>query len=58
MSRKIGNDDAQAIALYQKITAITGCDRINDVRNKKLLSEPQLRDFINKQYQGRIVPVF
>ncbi|MEH2109653.1 hypothetical protein [Nostoc sp.] len=24
----------------------------------KLLNEPQVRDFINKQYQRRIVPVF
>ncbi|MEH2022757.1 MetQ/NlpA family ABC transporter substrate-binding protein [Nostoc sp.] len=24
----------------------------------KLLNNPQVRDFINKQYQGRIVPVF
>ncbi|MEI1375338.1 MetQ/NlpA family ABC transporter substrate-binding protein [Nostoc sp. UHCC 0926] len=24
----------------------------------KLLNDPQVRDFINKQYQGRIVPVF
>lgn len=24
----------------------------------KLLNDPQVRDFINNQYQGRIVPVF
>ncbi|MEH2166341.1 MAG: hypothetical protein V7K41_06650 [Nostoc sp.] len=50
MSRQIGDDDARAIAFFQQIIAFTGSDRIDNIRNEKLLNYAQVRDFLNKQY--------
>ncbi|WP_158680420.1 hypothetical protein [Nostoc sp. 'Lobaria pulmonaria (5183) cyanobiont'] len=58
MSRQIGDDDTRAIAFFQRIIAFTRSDTIDNIRNEKLLNATQVRDFINKQYSGRIVPVF
>ncbi|MDZ7955861.1 hypothetical protein [Nostoc sp. DedQUE09] len=52
------SDDAHAIAFFQRIIALTGRNPIDNIRNKKLLNDAQVGDFLNKQYSGRIVPVF
>ncbi|WP_445626179.1 hypothetical protein [Nostoc sp. DSM 114167] len=58
MSRQIGSDRAHPFAFFQRIIALTERDTIDNICNEKLLKYAQVRDFLNKQYSGRIVPVF
>lgn len=55
MGQETAKDKKSALAL------VTLQGRENEPKIQKLnklLNDPQVRDFINKQYQGRIVPVF
>ncbi|MHC5857970.1 MetQ/NlpA family ABC transporter substrate-binding protein [Nostoc sp.] len=55
MGQETAKDKKYALAL------VTLQGRENEPKIQKLnklLNDPQVRDFINKQYQGRIVPVF
>ncbi|MDZ7969014.1 MAG: hypothetical protein RM368_29360 [Nostoc sp. DedSLP03] len=58
MSTYQSSDRAHPFAFFQRIIALTGRDTIDNIRNEKLLKYAQVRDFLNKQYSGRIVPVF
>ncbi|MBE8966510.1 hypothetical protein IQ277_09715 [Nostocales cyanobacterium LEGE 12452] len=49
LSIKVGND-AYAIAFFQRIIALTGRDSIDNIRNKKLLNDAQVGDFLNNQH--------
>ncbi|QMS87432.1 NLPA lipoprotein [Nostoc edaphicum CCNP1411] len=55
MGQETAKDTKYALALV----TLQGREKESKIQKlNKLLNDPQVRDFINKQYQGRIVPVF
>lgn len=55
MGQEAAKDKKYALALV----TLQGRENESKIQKlNKLLNDPHVRDFINKKYQGRIVPVF
>ncbi|MEH2445230.1 MAG: MetQ/NlpA family ABC transporter substrate-binding protein [Nostoc sp.] len=55
----MGQETAKDTKYASALVTLQGRENKPKIKKpNKLIHDPQVRDFINKQYQGRIVPVF